>query len=509
LRDLCGAAAGESAPQVRRAILEQIEELVGAIHYNQVPPVPVSIGFLRPPVVFLDYSYNPVGHGQTPASNLERVDGSDLSLLDPLPSTIWERPSDIASQELFYGFGRTQLPDFAGRVWDYARPKTSYGWSPGCEVIGGGLRLKMKFHEVLSEPLTARFFAALGYHVDPTDYAAGLKLRYDRRFFREFHLRKPVQTEIRLLWLLPVYRIHLQKHYDPFRFVETAVFKDGTQVSGSRLKTLLLRHPDHKYPEEDPSNFRIEVEQALDYLVMAPANVQVRNEEDGETLGPWSFAGLGHEDRRELRGACLLAAWLNWFDSRFENTRLRVTHTANGPELRHVFTDLGGGLGKATGALTRSSESPNDFPWTFIRPPKFQGKGRMTIPFRIQHYQPNQDTLAFEKMTLEDARWMGRLIGRLTESQLLEALLGSGFDSAQARLYLEKLVSRRDDMIRDLGLEPELGSLRSQGVNRDLTYDPRVTAPLRIRTRDGHEHVAPLGKWKVVAGRLHPQSSGD
>ena len=133
----------------------------------------------------------------------------------------------------------------------------------------------------------------------------------------------------------------------------------------------------------------------------------------------------------------------------------------------------------------------------------------MAIPFRVEHYQPNQDTLAFEKMTLDDARWMGRLLGRLTESQLLEALLGSGFDSAQARLYLEKLVSRRDDMIRDLGLEPELGSLRPQGVERTLTYDPRATEPLRIRTRDGHDYVAPVGRWKVVAGSLYPQSPGD
>src|SRR5439155_23886514 len=104
---------------------------------------------------------------------------------------------------------------------------------PGFEAFHGPVRLKVKFKETTSEPLTARLFAALGYHVEPADHAAALRLRYDRRFLREFHLRKEVRTEIEVLWLVPVYTIELQKRYDPFEFITAAVLRDGRHLSGA------------------------------------------------------------------------------------------------------------------------------------------------------------------------------------------------------------------------------------------------------------------------------------
>ena len=87
----------------------------------------------------------------------------------------------------------------------------------------------------------------------------------------------------------------------------------------------------------------------------------------------------------------------------------------------------------------------------------------MTTPFRIVAFQPNEDTDSFAAMTPDDARWMARLIGQLTENQILQALLASGFDSSQAKIYAEKLIARRDHMIRDLGLSP-----------RSHCFDPKV-----------------------------------
>jgi methylphosphotriester-DNA--protein-cysteine methyltransferase len=41
---------------------------------------------------------------------------------------------------------------------------------------------------------------------------------------------------------------------------------------------------------------------------------------------------------------------------------------------------------------------------------------------------------AFEQMTIEDARWMGRQIAQLTEPQIQQALIAAGFDSTGAYL---------------------------------------------------------------------------
>src|SRR5262249_48496172 len=161
-------------------------------------------------------------------------------------------------------------------------------------------------------------FYALGYHADPTDYAPEIRIHYDRRMFREFNLRKPLT-----MWIAPLgirlWSVQLQPHYDPFKFVTTAVLKDGRKISGAEFKQMLFKNPSLSDPQDSPENFRTDVEASVDYLVMPAANVQPR---DGptESVGAWQFGGLGHENRRELRGLGLLAAWLSWFDSRTDNT---------------------------------------------------------------------------------------------------------------------------------------------------------------------------------------------
>jgi hypothetical protein len=247
-------------------------------------------------------------------------------------------------------------------------------------------------------------------------------------------------------------------------------------VSGTELKRMLFINPSLPHPEDSPNNFRPEVEASLDYLRMAAANVQPR---DGPTqsIGTWEFGGLGHENRRELRGAGLLAAWLSWFDSRSDNTKLRLERDAKEVKLDHFFSDLGGGMGAGTGLFSPRGENPNDFAWTFTAPEIVRGPGRMTTPFRIVHFKPTVPTPAFASMTADDARWMARLIGQLTENQLRAALIASGYDNAESRLYLEKLISRRDQMVRDLKLENEIPLLHPNGQNREFSYNPSVDGP--------------------------------
>jgi len=72
---------------------------------------------------------------------------------------------------------------------------------------------------------------------------------------------------------------------------------------------------------------------------------------------------------------------------------------------------------------------------------------------------------------------MARLIGQLTENQLRAALIASGYDNAEARLYLEKLIGRRDGMILDLRLQDEIPLLRPALLNHDFSYNPAMDGP--------------------------------
>ena len=355
----------------------------------------------------------------------------------------------------------------------------------------------MKFAEISSEPFAARIFDALGFHVDPTDYSPLIKVRYSRRIFQEFNLRKPLETHFTFLGVVPLFTLELQRHYDPFDYIATAVLKDGTRWSGRELRRRLLKRPEEVHAETDSSNFRAEVENSIEYLETVPASVQLKI---GKSIGPWDFGQLDHASRRELRGAGLLAAWLGWFDTRFDNTRLRIMQRDGRHQLEHYFSDLGGVLGQTTGMLYARGELPNAFPWTFTQPPLWQGPHRLAKPLRLTGYKPVALTPAFAAMTVDDARWMARLIGALSEDQIEQALVAAGFDSAQVRLYLAKLLSRREHMIADLGLTGELPASR---VDRHLSYNPRKEGPLRVRVH-GALIEAPLGTNQVANGKIEP-----
>ena len=103
---------------------------------------------------------------------------------------------------------------------------------------------------------------------------------------------------------------------------------------------------------------------------------------------------------------------------------------------------------------------------------------------------------------MDDARWMARLIAQLTEEQIAQALVASGLDSAQVRLYKEKLISRRDQVIRDLGLESEIALLRPGGADRHFAYDPELDGQVRISTRTGEQVAAPSAGLVVAKGRI-------
>jgi hypothetical protein len=491
-------------PGERERLAGLIEEISLAIQNNGRAPVPESLDFVEVPWMFWEQWRHPVACGRTPAGNLLRATGKkdkDLSRYDPEPSTFWRRPASVPDQDLYRGFGRTGLPGFEREICEYLAPKTSYGANPGLEVKCGRHEIKVKFAETTSEPLAARILCALGYHVDPTDYAPQLRIRYDRRFLREFHLRKEIQTRFHFFGFIPVHTIQLQRRHDPFDYVAEGVLKDGARISGTELKRRLFRDPDVECPEDLPWNFKTELESEIDHLVTVPVNVQVK-EASVDSIGPWDFGQLGHEDLRELRGLALLAAWLGWYDSRFENTRLKIVEANGRSELLHFLSDVGGGLGRGAGFYSGQGELPNEFEWTFTKAPVLRGKGSMTTPFRIIGFKPIADTPAFKAMTLDDARWMARLIAQLTERQIVEALVASGFDSAQVRLYTEKLLSRRDQMIRDLGLEDEVAPLRPEGVDRKLTYDPGLNGPVRIETADRREVLARAGQSIVREGRI-------
>ncbi len=513
---IAAAVTAETATEARCDALVQLAEIADSLDLATRDPTPRRVDVVYAPFLHFDLLHNPVGKGKTIASNLAGTAAMDPSLRDPVRSTFWSRPSDIASRDLFEAFGPIVRVD--DEICVYDEPKTSYGLAPGFDMKCGAAVIKVKFGERENqkrdtEVALTRLFGALGYHVEPNDYSPRIRLHYDRRLLLEFNSRKNLDVTITVLGFIPVFHKVVQKPQDPFRYIRSAVMKDGRVLSSEDLASALIRpeilarpasaskkrprgtSADHYRP--DAADF----ERRLDHLVMNEANVQLRKG-GGDNIGPWSWDRLGHSERREVRGAALLFAWTNCFDVRWDNNRLK----RDGAGIRHVISDLGNGLGRADNYKVDAQGLVNDFPWTFTEPPVVDRRGRERRPFRIVSYQPVFDNHAFRDMTVDDARWMARLIAQLTERQMHQALIAAGFTSAEVRLYTEKLVSRRDRMMQDLGLASDIPLLRPQGVERTFDYDPAKDGLVGVRVDKG-VMLHPIESRDLVirGGRVEPR----
>ncbi len=427
----------------RRQIEIDLVETACAVNNLERPVIPRHFDAVMLPML-LRQLHRPVGIGAEPAENLAPSPSADLSQRDPVPSSFWARPKSIGTEDLHTGFGRPGIPSLDGKVCRYREAKETSGMNPGYEVECGDEVVKLKFGEQSSEPLASRMFWALGFNADPTDYAASVKVAYDRRIFTEFNSRRPVRTTFTVLWFIPLYSMNLQPFKDPFDYVATAVLRDGRQWSGHELKRHLMVG----------TNFQPDVEAEIDYVVTTPANVQIKDPRV-KSIGPWDYGQLDHAGRREVRGAGLLAAWLGFYDTRFDNTKLRRVGPKKNPHLEHYFSDLGGGLGRTSGLLSWHGENVNAFPWRFTAPSVSENNGSPKRALKIVGYTPIVRNPAFAAMTLDDARWMARLIGQLSVEQITQALTASGYDSGRGSALREK--TRQPSQLHDVGPGSQCG----------------------------------------------------
>jgi hypothetical protein len=210
-----------------------------------------------------------------------------------------------------------------------------------------------------------------------------------------------------------------------------------------------------------------------------------------------------------VRGMAIVHGWVDNWDIRPDNGHIRILKQGDGPSrLEHAVTDTGALFGNSSGFVRLNNggirsglfqDSPNAFTWVYTHP---QRPGRTTVP--IANYMPISKTWPFYWMNMDDARWMARMMCQLTENQIKQSFIGSAYDAATARILLEKLASRRDHLVRDLGLESEIPLWRPNGEDRKLTYDPLKDGPFEAKLNDGATVTARVDPQRyILNGKLH------
>lgn len=200
---------------------------------------------------------------------------------------------------------------------------------------------------------------------------------------------------------------------------------------------------------------------------------------DGKPLGPFTYQGkrcddpndvIPHEDRRELRGSKLLAAWTNHFDSREQNTlTMWIEESKQGGYVRHNIIDFGDCfgsiweppmLGRRIGhsSYLDPQHVAEDFvtlgiptrPWdvaTFGKTGKVFGYYDVEL-FDPEAWHPGYPNPAMSRMSERDAAWMARIIAQFTEVHI-RAMVATGKiqDAAIEAELIRVLLGRRDKIL--------------------------------------------------------------
>ncbi|HET7545980.1 MAG TPA: hypothetical protein VFK05_39195 [Polyangiaceae bacterium] len=199
----------------------------------------------------------------------------------------------------------------------------------------------------------------------------------------------------------------------------------------------------------------------------------------GVPLGPFTYEGtrsddpsdvIAHENRRDLRGARLLAAWLNHFDSREQNTM--STWMSDNPRdsasqgyVRHWYIDLGDCFGsewaiddvsKRLGHayLLDFSYMLEDFasfgaierPWDRARrTPGAENFGYFSErDFEPELWRGEYPNPAFGRMTERDGAWATRIIARFSVEHIRAAVgVGNFTNPAHAEFLVRVLLARQ------------------------------------------------------------------
>ena len=261
----------------------------------------------------------------------------------------------------------------------------------------------------------------------------------------------------------------------------------------------------------------------------------------GSLLGPFTYDGIKsddpgdvipHEDRRDLRGARLLAAWTEHFDSREQNSM--AVWLADNPDdpdsspghVRHYYIDLGDCFGsKWPDEIWRRLGHAYylDFgylladlftlgwierPWDrAVLDPRGTFGYYRARGFDAEKWRGGYPNPAFMRMVEHDGAWAARIIARFSDAHVAAAVeAGDLSDPDGAAFLLEQLRGRRDAILRRYlsRLSPiaDVTAVGREVCGVDLAQRSGLFAPGRFRHRARLRGGAALATQVDADGRV-------
>jgi len=182
-------------------------------------------------------------------------------------------------------------------------------------------------------------------------------------------------------------------------------------------------------------------------------NVRFKRRHHGfKEVGYWTWHDNPFVGTRELDGLKVLMVLMNNWDLKFDNNK--VVHPdkksgKNPDELIYYVGDLGATFGK-TGSIaynllhlpTEPPAGSKDRPDQYAHEAFITGVSNGTLRF---HYKGKEQPM-LKEIPVERARWMGQMLGRLSDKQLVDAFRAGGYHDSEISTLLRAMRERIQEL---------------------------------------------------------------
>ena len=178
--------------------------------------------------------------------------------------------------------------------------------------------------------------------------------------------------------------------------------------------------------------------------------------ENVERLDEWVWTENPFVGKRELQGLKVLMALMENWDLKDDNNRILVVKNGNRNELHYIVSDLGTTFGKTGGqkspmAFIRSIKGSRNEPDDYVNDEFIDEVQGNTV--RLDYDGKNASLM--RNITLEDARWIGSLLARLSDRQIQDAFRAANYSSEEVRLLTNAVRKRINELVN---LRPQSAS---------------------------------------------------
>lgn len=181
-------------------------------------------------------------------------------------------------------------------------------------------------------------------------------------------------------------------------------------------------------------------------------DVRFKRRDDGfKEAGIWSWHLNPFNGTRELQGLKVLMALLNNWDLKEDNNKIIQPSKKSGgdrSEMIYYVSDLGATFGKTGSGIRKIPGFMNAPAGTKGQAGPYSDQVFITKVSNGQvvfNYK-GKDPKVLEGITVENARWLGNLAGRLSDKQLSDAFRAGGFSDGEITTFVRAVRARINEL---------------------------------------------------------------